>query len=93
MRKFWQRLPVTDLRPAELRTVQERREHLSAEAFVRGPRWYAKRLLKYQEFSDWRKASSELIQSSRKLIERSRVAVVRAKNVLAFSRRGQKYLA
>jgi hypothetical protein len=74
------------------RTVVEQRERTAASAFVKGTRWYAAKLLNYQPFPNTREASRALIQNSRRLLEESRLAITRTKNLLAFSRDPQKFV-
>lgn len=70
----------------------EKRERISASAFVKGPRWYARKLLHCQPFPNTRDASRALIRNSRRLIERSHVSIIKTKNLLAFSRDPQKFV-
>jgi hypothetical protein len=83
---------LTDKASRGKRTVLEKREHSSATAFMRGPRWYAKRLLDFQTFPNRRLACKALVQQSRRLIDDSRLTIVKSKNILAFSRRPQKFV-
>lgn len=68
------------------RSIAEMREHVSAVAMVRGRRWYANRLLRFQQFPDRRSANQALLRTSRKLIAESRERIVSGKNIIAFSR-------
>ncbi|HJT72094.1 MAG TPA: hypothetical protein VJ731_17985 [Terriglobales bacterium] len=71
LKKLWNSVPKTDSR-GHIRDVMQAREHCSAEAAVKGKRWYAKTLLQAQVFVNSREASRWLIESSRKLIADSR---------------------
>ncbi|HEX6805697.1 MAG TPA: hypothetical protein VF133_18595 [Terriglobales bacterium] len=71
----------------------EGREHTAALAAVKGRRWYAKKLLEFQEFRDFKVASRTLIQLSRRQIEQSRRRIVLTKNILAFSRITRSHLS
>jgi len=73
-------------------SIQERREHIAVSAFVKGPHWYAVRLLKFQAIPGWRLACRALIQNSRRLLEESRHAILKTKNTLAFSSQARKRL-
>jgi hypothetical protein len=86
----WHSPSKNDARGSQVRTAVEKRERISASAFVKGPRWYARKLLNYQPFPNTREASQALIQNSRRLLEESRVAIMRTKNLLAFSRDPQR---
>jgi len=86
----WQSPSRSDAHGAQRRTAVEKRERTAASAFLKGPRWYARRLLNYQSFPNTREASRALIRNSRRLLEESRVAIMRTKNLLAFSRDPQK---
>src|SRR5438874_310415 len=79
-----------DKRCSKPRSILERRERSAAAAFVRGQRWYAKKNLGFQKFTDWRSACKALLQSSHRLIEESRLTIVKTTNVLAFSRKTGK---
>jgi len=82
----------SDARGSPGRSALDKRERISAFAFVKGPGWYARRLLNYQAFPNTREASRALIKNSRKLLEDSRVAITKTKNLLAFSRDPQKFV-
>jgi uracil-DNA glycosylase len=84
--RLWNGRAQSDLRRGRQRSALENREHRSATVFVKGRQWYAKTLLKAQRFPNSRAASRELIKNSRKLLEQSRHAVIRTRNILAFSR-------
>jgi hypothetical protein len=89
--RLWNGRAQSDVRRGHQRSVLENRERRSATVFVKGRQWYAKTLLKAQKFPNSRAASRELIENSRKLLEESRHAVIRTRNILAFSR-AQKFL-
>ena len=84
--RLWNGRAQSDVRRGHQPSALENREHRSATVFVKGRQWYAKMLLKAQRFPNSRAASRELIKNSRKLLEQSRHAVIRTKNILAFSR-------
>jgi|SRR5437868_3073777 len=88
----WRNLRAHSDTPRQPRDIFQERERTSAKAFVKGPQWYSKLLLEFQEFPNGRSASNALIKNSRKLIEQSRATILRTKNILAFSRISQKYL-
>jgi hypothetical protein len=88
----WHSPARSDARASKRRSALEKRERISAFAFVKGPRWYARKLLNYQPFPNTREASRALIQNSRRLLEESRSAIMRTKNLLAFSRDPQKFV-
>jgi hypothetical protein len=88
----WRSATYADLPRSRARSAVEKRERISASAFVKGPRWYAQKLLNYQPFANTREASRALIQNSRRLLEESRLAITRTKNLLAFSRDPQKFV-
>jgi hypothetical protein len=85
-RRFLRLSAAVDKHCGLARSVLEIREHAAAMAAVKGRRWYAKRLLAFQEFLDPTAASRALIQASRRQIERSRQRIVLTQNILAFSR-------
>jgi hypothetical protein len=89
--RLWNGRAQLDVQRGRQRSVLENREHRSATVFVKGRQWYAKALLKAQKFPNSRAASRELIKNSRKLLEESRHALIRTRNILAFSR-VQKFL-
>jgi len=86
----WDGRARSDARGSQGRSVVEKRERISASAFVKGPHWYARRLLNFQPFPNTRETSQALIQNSRRLLQESRLAIMRTKNLLAFSRDPQK---
>jgi hypothetical protein len=86
----WHSPARSDARGSQGRSAVEKRERISASAFVKGPRWYAIKLLNCQPFPNSREASRALIQNSQRLIEESRLAIMKTKNLLAFSRDPQK---
>jgi hypothetical protein len=88
----WHSAPRSDARGSQGRSAMDKRERISVSAFVKGRRWYAKRLLNVQPFPNTREASRALIQNSQRLIEESRVAITKTKNLLAFSRDPQKFV-
>jgi len=81
------RHPVSDAYRPSKRTVLERREHTSAMAVVKGQRWFANLLLKFQAFPNRRSASAALIKRSRQLVAETRSRITTTTNTLAFSRR------
>jgi hypothetical protein len=83
---LWNGRAQSDVRRDHQRSVLENRERRSATVFVKGRQWYAKTLLKSQKFPNSKAVSRELIKNSRKLLEESRHAVIRTRNILAFSR-------
>jgi hypothetical protein len=89
--RLWNGKAQLDVHRGHQRSVLENRERRSATVFVKGRQWYAKTLLKAQKIPNSRAASRELIENSRKLLEESRHAVIRTRNILAFSR-AQKFL-
>jgi hypothetical protein len=89
--RLWNGRSRLDVHRGRQRSVLENREHRSATVFVKGRQWYAKTLLTAQKFPDSRAASREFIKNSRRLLEESRHAVIRTRNILAFSR-AQKFL-
>lgn len=82
----------TDLKYVKRPSVLERRERIAVRSFVRGQRWFASKQLEFQKFPNRRFAGQALIQSSRRLIERSRQVILKAENLLAFSRKPRKFL-
>jgi hypothetical protein len=88
----WDSPARSDAHGSQGRSAVEKRERISASAFVKGPRWYAKKLLNYQSFPNSREASHALIQNSRRLLAESRGAILRTKNLLVFSRDPQKFV-
>jgi hypothetical protein len=88
----WHSPAHSDGRGAQGRSVLEKRERISVLAFVKGPLWYAKKLLDFQPFPNTRESSRALIQNSRRLLEESSTAIMRTKNLLAFSRDPQKFV-
>ena len=82
---FW-RKAVRDSPYVQRPSVQERREYSATNAFVKGARWYAIRLLEFQALPTWQVACQTLIKNSRRLLEDSRHAILKTKNTLAFSR-------
>jgi hypothetical protein len=84
--RLWNSSPRTDQRAAAKLNVLQARERNSAEAAVKGQRWYARTLLRAQSFANSREASQCLIQHSRKLISDSRHRILTTKNNVAFSR-------
>jgi len=89
--RLWTGRAQLDVHCGRQRSVLENREHRSATVFVKGRQWYAKTLLEAQKFPNSRAASLELIKNSRRLLEESRHAVIRTRNILACSR-AQKFL-
>ena len=89
---LWDRAVSPDTEGPNKPSVLERREHLAAEAFVCGRRWFASQQLEFQNFRNHRVASCVLIQTSRRLIEESRQIILKTKNTLAFSRKPYKLL-
>ena len=92
LEKLWNSAPRRDHRPGEKDDVLQRRERISAEAAIKGKRWYARMLLERHNFLTSREASQHLIYSSRRLIAdtRQRIRVVR--NNLAFSRTPRRWI-
>jgi hypothetical protein len=88
----WHSSARTDARGSRGRSAVEKREQISTSAFVKGPRWYARKLLSCQSFPNTREASRALIQNSQRLLAESRVAIIKTKNLLAFSRDLQKFV-
>jgi hypothetical protein len=88
----WRNLRAHGDASRQPRDILQERERTSAKAFVKGPQWYSKLLLEFQEFPNGRSASNALIKNSRRLIAQSRESILRTKNILAFSRISQKYL-
>ena len=88
----WHSPARSDARGYQGRSAMDKRERISASAFVKGPRWYARKLLNYQPFTNTRESSRALIQNSHRLLEESRVAIMKTKNLLAFSRDPQKFV-
>lgn len=86
------RNPVFDSNYSPARSVQEKREHSAAEVFIKGQRWYARRLLELQPNMGRKLMCRTLLACSRKLIEQSRQAILRSENTLAFSRKPHKRL-
>jgi hypothetical protein len=82
----------TDKHCAQPQSVLEKREHDTAIIFVKGTRSYARKLLEFQTFPNRHQASKALIQNSRRLLETSRLSIVRTKNILAFSRDPHKFV-
>lgn len=79
---MWNSVPKTDSR-GEIKDVMQARERSSAEAAVRGKRWYARTLLQAQTFTNSREASRFLIESSRKLIADTRQRIrIRTNNAV-----------
>lgn len=76
----------TDACAANPRSVIEGREHSSVEALLSGSRVVAKEQLKLQLSGNSLVASSQLIESSRHLLEQSQRLIVKAENALIFSR-------
>jgi hypothetical protein len=89
---LWDKPIRSDRESTDNPNVLERREHVAAEAFVTGRRWYANRQLEFQNFRNHRIACRVLIQTSRRLIEESRQAILKSRNTLVFSRRPHKLL-
>ena len=86
------RKAVRDSKYVKRGSVQERRERSAANAFVKGGRWYATKLLEFQPDSGWRLMCQTLLQNSRRLIEESRHAITKTTNTLAFSRNPHRRL-
>jgi len=84
--QLWSGQVRRDTRNPEQRSVIDRREHSAAMAFVRGSKWYARQLLEFQTSPNRRLTCQALIESSHRLLEESRRAILRTKNILAFSR-------
>lgn len=68
------------------------RERDSAEAAVKGRRWYIRRLLGAQRFTNRLEASQWMIQHSRKLIGESRHRILASRNNAVFSRTPRRLL-
>lgn len=86
------RRAITDCRSTEQPSVVEIREHFSAMSAVKGRRWYAEQLLRFQEFPNRRAASAALLENSRRLLRESRSRIVRTKSILAFHRPEHAYV-
>ena len=89
----WNAPAVTDTPRRANSDPLQRRERVAAEAFARGPEWFAKRLLEWQHFPSNRNARVRLIEKSRKLLAESRAAIQRTKSTLAFRSRGRKHVS
>jgi hypothetical protein len=90
--RLWNATPRTDGRQYSKPSVIELRERVSAEAAVKGRRWYARMLLRAQLFANNRDAARFLIQHSRKLIAESRRKILIAQNNVAFGRRPRRFV-
>lgn len=63
------------------------REHMAAEAFSKGGKWYARFLLNAQQFPNSIVGSKYLLGKSRTLLAESRIKIQRTRTVLAFRSR------
>ena len=88
----WNGPSVSDKAPRNRSDPLQRREHMSANAFARGLKWYARALLEAQQFPNNHVASSQLIAKSRRLLAKSEIAIRRTKTTLAFHGRSRKYV-
>jgi hypothetical protein len=89
---LWHSRLRSDASDPQVRSPVEHRERISALAFVKGPCWYARKLLDFQVFGNSRESSRALIQNSRRLLEDSRSAISKTKNLLAFSRHPREFI-
>lgn len=89
---LWHSRVRSDKRNPRVLTTLEKRVRISASAFVKGRRWYARKMLDSQVFPNRFESSRALILNSRRLLEESRHAISKTKNLLAFSRRPHEFV-
>ena len=89
---LWHSRQRSDARDPQVPSPVEKRERISALAFVKGRRWYARKMLDSQVFPNRLESSRSLILNSRRLLGESRHAISKTKNLLAFSRRPREFV-